>query len=167
MTTALLLANGLIFIAIAFATGDVMSMSSYSAIHFGANYGPFMTAGGEWWRLFTYNFLHVGGILHIGFNLVALTIIGPIVEEYYGTSRATVLFVVTGVMAGIASHLYQPLAISGGASGAVMGLIGAGVVAGHLDGTSSGKTMRNSLLRWVLFVAFFFNNFPTSKEPSC
>ncbi|MBN1946538.1 MAG: rhomboid family intramembrane serine protease [Bradymonadales bacterium] len=155
LTAVLLVTNLLVFLLVTLQTGDIMGLSGYSSVHFGANYGPYMTAGGEWWRLFTYNFIHPGGLLHVGFNLFALTVIGPIVQAHYGFSRSVVLYLGTGVMAGIASHLFAPLAISGGASGAVMGLIGAGVAAGHLQGTTAGMMMRNSLLRWVLMVTLF------------
>lgn len=155
MTSVLLFTNGAIYLLVSMAIGEFWGMSSYSAIHFGANYGPLMTAGGEWWRLVVANFLHVGGLLHIGFNLLALAMIGPIVEEWYGTPRAVVIYVLTGVISAVASHVWFPLAVSGGASGAVLGLIGAGVVAGHLDGTAAGRAMRNSLLRWFAYVVVF------------
>lgn len=155
MTSVLLIVNGVIFFYIAFVTGELMSISTYSNIHFGANYGPLMTANDEWWRLLSYNFLHVGGLIHIGFNLVALAIVGPIVEEFYGPARATIIYVMSGLFGGLASHLWMPIAVSGGASGAVMGLVGAGVVAGHLEGTVSGRVMRNHLFRWVIYTAIF------------
>jgi membrane associated rhomboid family serine protease len=155
LTGALLVINGLIFIYTTFMTDKLWGISGYSAIHFGANYGPLMTAGGEWWRLLSYNFIHVGGLIHVGFNLFALAYIGPIVEEWYGSSRAAILFVMTGIVGGLASHMFSPLAPSGGASGAVLGMIGAGVAAGHLSGNRAGMEMRNSLLKWVVYCVIF------------
>lgn len=154
-TSLLLVANGALFLVAVAVIGTPWSMGGYGAIHFGANYGPLMTAGGEWWRLVSYNFVHVGGAIHVGFNLYALSIIGPIVEEWYGSARAIVIFVITGIVAGIVSHLMLPLGASGGASGAVLGLLGAGVIAGHLSGSNSGRAMRNGLLRWFLFIVIF------------
>lgn len=40
-------------------------------LRMGANFGPQTMAGGEWWRLATYAFLH-GGIIHLAFNMMAL-----------------------------------------------------------------------------------------------
>jgi rhomboid protease GluP len=37
----------------------------------------------EWWRLVTAMFLH-GGLIHIGFNMMALMQLGPAMEELYG-----------------------------------------------------------------------------------
>lgn len=152
LTTALLATNGFVFIYTTYATGELWGMSGYTAIHFGAKYGPLITAGNEWWRLVTANFMHPGGLLHIAFNMYALMIVCPIIERWYGSSRATVLYLLSGIYSVIASHLVNPIIPSGGASGAILGLIGAGVVAGHLDRTSVGRDMRNRLLRWFLYI---------------
>ena len=154
-TSLLLIANGGLFVVAVAVTGTPWSMGAYTGIHFGANYGPLMTAGGEWWRLVSYNFVHVGGAIHVGFNLYALAIVGPMVEQWYGSARAIVIFVATGIFAGIVSHVMLPYGASGGASGAVLGLIGAGVAAGHMSGSSSGLAMRNGLFRWFLFIVLF------------
>ncbi len=132
-----------------------MSLPSNAGIHMGSNWGPLMASGNEWWRLFSYNFVHVGGAIHIGFNLYALAIVGPLVERWYGPARATVIYVGSGVLGGVASHLWDPAAVSGGASGAVLGLIGAGVAAGHLSGTTAGLAMRRQLFRWFVFIVLF------------
>ena len=93
--------------------------------------------------------------LLIGFNLYALMIVGPLVERWYGVSRATIIYIASGVVGGIASHLVSPMAISVGASGAVLGLIGAGVAAGHLSGTGQGLELRRQLMRWFVFILLF------------
>jgi len=49
----------------------------------------------EWYRLITAMFLH-GGLIHIGFNMMALMQIGPALEELYGSSRYFFLFIITG-----------------------------------------------------------------------
>ena len=154
MTVGVMIACGLVFLYGVLTTGDVWSPSGKASILFGANWGPLMAGGGEWWRLFSYNFLH-GGALHIGFNLYALMIVGPLVERWYGVSRATIIYIASGVVGGIASHLVSPMAISVGASGAVLGLIGAGVAAGHLSGTGQGQELRRQLMRWFVFILLF------------
>ena len=40
-------------------------------------------AAGEWWRILTSAFLHLG-LLHIAFNMYVLYLFGPIVEQMYG-----------------------------------------------------------------------------------
>ncbi|HEY4722823.1 MAG TPA: rhomboid family intramembrane serine protease, partial [Anaerolineae bacterium] len=62
-------------------------------IQFGANYAPLVSAG-EYWRLFTANFLHIG-ILHIMLNAYSLYIIGQEVEAWYGASRFMAIFLLS------------------------------------------------------------------------
>jgi rhomboid protease GluP len=154
MTSLLLLFNVLVFILMGLVSGEILSSNSYSLIHYGANYGPMMTAGGEWWRLISYNFLH-GGLFHVGFNLYALSIVGPLIEDRLGGAKAFVIYLVSGILAGLISHMYSPLAASVGASGAILGLIGAGVVVGHQEGGSQGIALRNGLFKWFVFVVLF------------
>ena len=81
---------------------------------------------GEGYRLVTAMFLH-GGLIHIGFNMMVLLDIGPVVEEVYGSARYLFLYTFTGIVGFILSAFtpFRPhpvLAI--GASGAILGLIG-------------------------------------------
>ncbi len=58
---------------------------------------------GGWWRLVTAMFLHAI-LLHIGFNMYALWVIGTPVEQYLGTTRYLGLYFVSG-LAGSAGAL--------------------------------------------------------------
>jgi rhomboid protease GluP len=49
---------------------------------------------GEWWRLITAGFLH-GGLLHIAMNSWSLFILVTEVEQFYGTARLIVAYVVS------------------------------------------------------------------------
>ncbi len=86
---------------------------------------------GEWWRLVTAIFLH-GGLLHLAFNGMALANLGPTIEHAIGGRRLLVLFVLTGIVSFAASGGYnlflRSLRPSVGASGALFGLIGYGIV---------------------------------------
>jgi rhomboid protease GluP len=83
---------------------------------------------GEWWRLLTATFLHLGP-LHLIMNLGALAILGPQAEAGLGRGRTLVVYFLAGVgsMAAVAaqSWISGERLIAVGASGAVMGLIGA------------------------------------------
>lgn len=78
---------------------------------------------GEWWRLFTAMFLHVG-ILHLLFNVYAIFAIGPMVEGYYGSLRFAIIYLLGGLTGSLASFAFSP-SISAGASGAVFALAAA------------------------------------------
>ena len=77
---------------------------------------------GEYWRLFTANFLHIG-LMHIAFNLYALYIVGTEVEMFYGPWRFLVIYLLSGLSGAIASYAFT-YGLSAGASTAVFGLIG-------------------------------------------
>jgi len=91
----------------------------------GANHGQLVLVGGEHWRLLTYTLLH-GGLVHLGLNMWALWNVGRHVEMVYGSMRMTFVYVVAGVLGGMASTMLRPgFALSVGASGAILGLMGA------------------------------------------
>jgi membrane associated rhomboid family serine protease len=80
--------------------------------------------GGEWWRVFSCVFVHVGG-LHLIVNVLGMWFVGRISEELFGTSRTFAVFGVAGIAGAVASYLASPAGISAGASGALFGLLGA------------------------------------------
>lgn len=116
-------------------------------LRMGANFGPQTIAGGEWWRLGTYAFLH-GGVIHLLFNMMALNNLGPLVELRLGTARFGALYVVSAVTGGLGS-LVSGTALSVGASGAITGIIGAGIVIGHLTPGAMAREIRDRLLFWL------------------
>jgi rhomboid protease GluP len=78
---------------------------------------------GQIWRLLTPVFLH-GSILHVGFNMYALWIIGGRMERAYGHGKFTVLYFLSGYTGNVFSFLFQP-SPSLGASTAIFGLLAA------------------------------------------
>src|SRR3954452_2455251 len=92
--------------------------------------GP--VADGEIWRAFTGGFLHAQGsfgFLHIGFNMYLLWILGQMLEPSIGKLRFGAIYftsLLTGAYGAIL--LSSPGSYTVGASGAVFGLMGAGVV---------------------------------------
>lgn len=79
---------------------------------------------GEWYRLLTPILLH-GGALHIAFNMYALWIFGPNIEEAVGRAWYLAAFLVTGFAASAASYAFSSCHIIGvGASGAIFGIVG-------------------------------------------
>jgi rhomboid protease GluP len=129
-----------------------------SFIPWGGLVAPLVLAG-EWWRLVTANFLHLGG-LHLGMNMFALLYLGKFVEYRLGTLRFTIAYLLAGIgsMAVITyvdtRWLTQPQ-ITVGASGAIMGLLGA-MGAIHLVNWRQGKvTSAARQFKVVLFSVGF------------
>jgi membrane associated rhomboid family serine protease len=82
-------------------------------------------AQGDYWQLLTSMFTHIE-VTHIGFNMVALYVLGPGLEAAVGRTRFLALYLVSG-LAGSASVMWfsQPYGLTLGASGAIFGLMGA------------------------------------------
>jgi rhomboid protease GluP len=84
---------------------------------------PWIYERHQLWRIFTSMFLHAN-FLHWAANCWALYQLGSLYEVMFGTPRFVLTYFVTGVCASIASSLYTH-GISVGASGAVLGILGA------------------------------------------
>ncbi len=85
---------------------------------------------GQYYRAFTAMFLHAN-FQHIFFNMLALLIVGPAVEVQLGKARFLTLYLIAGLGGSVGSYLLSPANAAGiGASGAIMGVIGAYIVLG-------------------------------------
>lgn len=114
--------NILIFLLMVISGVNVIIPDNESLIKWGANFRP-MTLEGEWWRLITNCFLHIG-VFHLLMNMYALAYIGVLLEPRLGTSRFTAAYLLTGLCASVASLWWNDLTISTGASGAIFGTYG-------------------------------------------
>lgn len=92
---------------------------------------PAGVADGEYWRLLTSPFLHAG-IMHLGFNMLVLYMLGPTLEMVFGHMWFLVLYLMSALGGATLSYLFlDPFGASVGASGAIFGLMGALIVAGR------------------------------------
>jgi membrane associated rhomboid family serine protease len=88
-------------------------------------------AAGEYWRLWTVTLLH-GDLIHLGFNMYALYIAGPIVERWYGRTRFLLFYLVLAAAGSTGSFVFGGDVPAVGASGAIFGLFGILLSAGRL-----------------------------------
>jgi len=79
---------------------------------------------GEWWRLVSCVFVHVGTI-HLVVNAIGIFFLVRVLEDVFGTSRALAIYLGAGIAGAFASYLASPIGVSAGASGAVFGVLGA------------------------------------------
>lgn len=85
----------------------------------------FAVAEGEYWRLWTVTLLHdPSNFLHLGFNMYALYLTGPLVERLYGSRLFVVFYLLFAASGSIASYVFSDAPFGIGASGAIFGLIG-------------------------------------------
>jgi rhomboid protease GluP len=123
VTHGLITVNLLTFAAMMASTYPESTPSLKTLIQWGANYGP-QTLAGQWWRLFTCQFLHAG-VPHLFFNLWVLRDLGRLVERFTGNFAFLLLYLFAGTVGSIASLYTHPEVTSVGASGAIFGLLGA------------------------------------------
>lgn len=165
LTQLLLVADLLLFAAMALATyvatDDMNAVVTAITRGFpaqirallGANYGPY-TLSGEWWRLFTYMFLHAEA-MHIFFNMWCLWDLGRLCESLYGRSTFAAIYVITGIAGGLASIAWNVQVLSVGASGAIFGLAGALIASFYLGEFSLPRLAIAGTLRSLVIFAVF------------
>lgn len=82
-------------------------------------------ADGAWWQLITSTFTHVSP-MHIGFNMLALWVLGPQLEVALGRARFLALYLLSGLGGSAAVYWLTPTQTTTlGASGAIFGLMAA------------------------------------------
>jgi rhomboid protease GluP len=148
LTWIVLAVNAIVWLLMTFRGG---STDTIVLTHFGAKV-PWLVATGEYWRLFTANFLHIG-FIHLAFNSYALYSLGPQIESLFGRSRFLVIYLLSGLMGNVASYVLSE-SLSAGASGAIFGLVGALAVylARHRD--ILGRRGQRSLANAVVVILY-------------
>jgi rhomboid protease GluP len=136
------------------------STSSFTLHRLGALEFSAVRFDGEYWRLLTSLFLHYGP-LHLLFNLYALFVIGPGLEEAIGSIRFVICYLLSGLGSGIGVLLLRIAGLNSadqlvGASGCVMGLVGvwAGLLLRHRHAPMAGRRLKNILVIVAIQTAF-------------
>lgn len=122
VTVALIAVNALLFLGsgqFGFGSGGGSPLFSDLGL-----FGPAIADGGEYWRLVTSGFLH-SGLLHVGFNMYLLYVLGQMLEGPMGSKRFAGLYFAALLAGSFGALLFEPRALTVGASGAVFGLMGA------------------------------------------
>lgn len=131
-TFVLIALNVAAFMAeIATGSGGLSPNNSSVVFDFGL-FGP-LVAEGEWYRMVTAGFLHAS-ILHIGFNMFVLYILGRVLEPGVGTPRFVAIYLASLLAGSFGALLLDPNALTIGASGAVFGIFGAAFVIARARG---------------------------------
>ena len=126
VTGAIIAVNVLVFAAMVLTGVSPVSPTSQQLWRWGANLGP-LTLGGQWWRLVTCAFVHVG-LWHVAVNMWALWNLGMLAERIFGRWHYLYIYLFCGVCGSLASVAWHPWITSAGASGAIFGLAGALIV---------------------------------------
>ena len=159
VTTALLIANiimlGVSWMALVSAGGGkglsiLWGLSGATQYRLGMSIPvPYLLVNNEWWRVVTAMFLH-GGLLHIGFNMMALMQLGPPIEELYGSARYLFIYVLTGAFGFLVSAGFGNLSL--GASGALLGLVGVMLALTTKRGGTQMRELRSRLISSIVIL---------------
>lgn len=115
-------------------------------------FGPFV-AEGEWYRMVTSGFLHAS-LIHIGFNMLLLFMIGRMLEPSLGTPRFLMLYFASLLAGSLGALLMDPNSLTVGASGAVYGLFGAAFLLARERGMNALAGELGVLIVFNLFISF-------------
>ena len=125
VTLTLIIFQVLVYCWLVYAGG---STNTVTFLNMGARSTPLIREG-EWWRLVSPVFLHVG-LSHLVVNSVTLLYIGRYIEEFFFFCRMVIIYFVSAFFGNLASAVFMPSTVSAGASTAIFGLFGAFLMLG-------------------------------------
>lgn len=134
---------------------SAFGFSGFSLVQLGATHGPSILLG-DYWRFITSIFAH-HDLMHVAFNLWALSSAGPIVEEIFDKKKMLLMYLVAGTVSMAVSFVWyvyflgQVTYVSAGASGAVSGMIGAALFGARRLGPA-GADVARGMTRWAVYM---------------
>lgn len=153
VTNSILALNVAVFIAMVADGVSPTGGTPRELVRWGADYG-LLTLGGQWWRLLTSAFVHVG-IVHLAINMWCLWNLGRFAELHLGRRKFALIYIASGIFASLASLVWNPNNVSAGASGAVFGIAGALISTLKLGATAaSGDEIKEQLKSLIPFCLY-------------
>lgn len=131
VTYALIAINALVYLGATIGGERVAGSGGGSVLLHGGLFGPAISQGHEYWRIVTSGFLHAN-LLHIGFNMFFLYVLGGMLEPALGSGRFLAVYLVSLIGGSFGALLVTPDALTVGASGACFGVLG-GAIALAMD----------------------------------
>src|SRR3954451_13417874 len=111
-----------VYIAMSVSCGTFVAPTVENVLRWGGT-GPEIILNGEWWRVVTAVFVHIG-IVHIASNMYVFWGLGMIAERLLGRWNFLATYLLTGIAGNVLSLLLKPNIVGAGASGAIFGLAG-------------------------------------------
>ena len=150
ITVSLIIINVIVFILMYILGKD--SQDAFTLIKFGA-FQKDLILGGEYYRLITSAFLHIG-IFHLLFNCYALYVIGRQLESFLGKIKFLIIYLVSALCGSLMSMIF-PISISAGASGAIFGLLGSLLYFGYNYRVYLGTVLKSQIIPLILINLIF------------
>jgi membrane associated rhomboid family serine protease len=111
-----------VYVAMSISSGTFLAPTAENVLRWGGT-GPDILLKGEWWRLVTAVFVHIG-IIHIASNMYVFWGLGMIAERLLGRQNFLATYLLTGIGGNVLTLLLKPKIVGAGASGAIFGLAG-------------------------------------------
>lgn len=128
---------------------NLFELGVKTLLEFGANNKIYVLSG-EYHRLFTSIFLHVG-IIHLACNMYSLYVIGPQIESFYGKLKYIFIFCFSGIAGSILSLAFSNSnMVSVGASGAIFGLLGSICYFGYHYRVYLGNVIKSQIIPIII-----------------
>ena len=156
-TYSLVAVNCLVFLAMLFAHVSFVSPTAEQLLHWGANNPQAILADGQWWRIVTAMFVHVG-IWHLASNMWCLWNLGLLGEPLLGAWGVFCAYLLSGAAGnllsmGVSQAFHSTDAVGVGASGAVFGLAGVLIILLKSPRLPIPPKELASLRRYVIYFA--------------
>lgn len=148
---------------LAFVLMEFYGSSQNAAIllFFGAKENSLISAG-QWWRLITPMFLHIG-FFHLIVNMLSVYYLGSDLERLYGHFRFGLIYLLSGLLGNIASFAFNP-SISAGASTSIFGLFATVIVLAKSNPNHRGLQHMASSYRSLIIINILFNLFGSGVD---
>jgi len=113
----------------------------------------FYVASGEWWRIITSAFFHLGPV-HLAFNMYVLYLYGQLAERMYGRIEFTAIYLLCAAGGSVLTILVEPQQFAAGASGAIFGIIGLLFVVSRRHHAVLGREARSMMAGIGTYLVF-------------
>lgn len=152
-TGRIMVVNAIIFVLMSIQSRSLLMPDTSTLLSLGAK-DPVGLAQGQYWRLFTPMFIHIG-LLHFAVNSYTLFVVGWQIERILGGWWYLGLYLLAGVCGNVTSALFS-INLSAGASGALFGLLGVGFCLEYVIGRkvekATGHTPRNRAYAMTILI---------------
>ena len=152
VTFSIIIINIIVFVSMyLFGFG---SLNTETLINFGANYIP-LTKTGDYYRLITSAFLHIGAV-HLILNMYSLYVIGINIEYFYGKVKYILIYLYSALIGSLFTVILSSSnTVAAGASGAIFGLLGSMLYFGYHYRGYIGNSIVSRIVPIVLINLFF------------
>lgn len=159
VTYAIVIINIVVFLLMTFDGG---STNSETLVRYGAKFGPAIVGLGQYWRLITPIFLHIG-LTHLVMNTLIVYFLGQELEGIYGSLRFAILYLLSGMMGNLASFAFN-YAISAGASTSIFGMFASTIALGRQNPRNSYFQRLSQQYVALVVINFIFGLFSSGTD---